>query len=833
MSFAEVRAPVGGVVVALRDVPDDVFAGGLAGDGLAVDPTSEEVVAPIAGTVTQLHRGRHALAVRSDAGLEILVHVGLDTVKLDGRGFTALVEKGARVTAGQPLLRFDADFVARHAKSLLTVVAVTAGGRPVRRASGLVEAGKGVLFEVEPAAASPGTGAAGAAVYSREVALPNAQGLHARPAAVLARAAQRFAARVRLRAGGASADAKSIVALLGLSTRQGDLVQLEADGPDAAAALAELERLLESGCGEAPGGPPLAPPARASAAAGELAGVPASPGVAVGVVVQYRAGPLELDPRGGTPQEERARLDAARREAALQLAALERGAPSRAELLRMQRALLDDPELVAPAEESVAAGQSAALAWHAATERRAAALEALESPLLRERAADLRDVGRRVLMALGAVQARVLALEPGSVLVAEELGPSELAALDETKLAALCTTGGGPTSHVAIVAQGLGLPAVCGLDPAALSLAAGTRVVVDGGRGVLAPDPPEARVEEVRAAMARRADERRSEQASAQALARTRDGRRIEVAANVKGLAEARAAVEGGAEAVGLLRSEYLFLGRDTAPSEAEQAETYRAIAGLLGPSRPLVIRTLDVGGDKPLPYLQLPAEKNPFLGVRGVRLSLDHPDLFRVQLRAICAAAPAGDVRVMFPMISGVDELRAARALLEEERRGARLQVGIMIEVPSAVALADHLAREADFFSIGTNDLTQYLLAMDRGHPSLAKKADAVHPAVLRGIASVVTAAHAHGRWVGVCGGVASEPLAVPLLVGLGVDELSVSVPSIAPVKAAIARWSVPECEALAAEALTKATAAEVRALLGTAGPGRAPAARLRKVGT
>jgi multiphosphoryl transfer protein len=299
----------------------------------------------------------------------------------------------------------------------------------------------------------------------------------------------------------------------------------------------------------------------------------------------------------------------------------------------------------------------------------------------------------------------------------------------------------------------------------------------------------------------------------------TTDGHRVEVVANIGDAKDARNAMTKGAEGVGLLRSEFVFLDRPRAPSEDEQAALYREIAEAVGGDRPLVIRTLDVGGDKPLPYLPIPREDNPFLGERGIRVGLDRPEILRTQVRAILRAADAGArLHVMFPMIATLPEWRAARGVFEEEsqRLGVdSVPLGIMVEVPSVAIMAPTFAAEVDFFSIGSNDLTQYTLAMDRGHPKLAPQVDGLNPAVLRLIQLAVDAAHDHGKWVGVCGGIGADPQAVPLLVGLGVDELSVSIPTIPSVKAQIRGLSLTDCQALAAEAITQDTAAAVRALV------------------
>jgi phosphocarrier protein FPr len=370
---------------------------------------------------------------------------------------------------------------------------------------------------------------------------------------------------------------------------------------------------------------------------------------------------------------------------------------------------------------------------------------------------------------------------------------------------------------VAILARSLGLPAVAGIDARALSLPDGTRVILFGGQGQLKVSPSDDLVESV-VETQRKGEARRQKQLqAAQDTAVTTDGHRIEVAVNVGGVAEALEAPALGAEGVGLLRSEFLFLERAFAPTEDEQFDSYSGVAKAMGPERPVVIRTLDVGGDKPLPYLPIPAEENPFLGQRGVRVCLNRPDVFRPQIRAILRASVFAKIHIMFPMVTTMAELRACKAVVREEEARLGLgpiPVGVMIEVPAAALCAHLLAREADFFSIGTNDLTQYTLAMDRGHPQLAARIDGLAPSVLRLIKMTVEAAKAHGRWVGVCGGIAGEPQAIPILVGLGVDELSVGLPLVPAVKARVREFSLQECRDLATRALEMEEASQVRAL-------------------
>ena len=845
LSNLRIIAPLAGILVPLDQVPDPVFAQKMVGDGISLDPISDELLAPVSGTVTQLHNAHHALTITTEEGIEVLVHIGLDTVMLRGGGFSPRVKIGDKVQVGQPVIGFDADHVARNARSLLTEIVVANVERVARMtpATGMVEAGRSVILELtlkDDGAGGQGAAgitvadaaAPGAEAQSDGIPLPNPAGLHARPAAVLAGAAKTFSSQIHLIRGNDKVNAKSLVAIMGLSTKQGDVVTVKATGPDADKAVAALASLIAEGCGEKPGEAPQ--PAAETAAttarafptdANEIAGVPASPGLAIGQIFQYRHDVVEVDQKGGASADERRKLDAALAEAGTQIEELKghmRDA-SKAKILDAHKELLEDPDLVNLALDGIAGGSSAAYSWREAFTRYAKQLEGLDNPLLRERATDIRDVGRRVLGLLAGVKQEKIEVPQDAILVAEDLAPSDIASIDRTRVLGFCTTSGGATSHVAIIARSFGIPAICGIDESALHLDDGAQVLLDGGRGMLRRNPNEAEVARAREQIARIAERRREELATAMQPAQTRDGHRIEVVANIRNADDALAAVAAGGEGVGLLRSEFLFDERDQAPSEDEQAKSYGAVAEVLGRGRPLIIRTLDVGGDKPLSYLPLPKEENPFLGLRGIRVSLDQPEMFRTQLRAILRAAPLSDLHIMFPMIATLEELRAAKRILAEEQAAtatetsaaASVKVGIMVEVPSAAVQADILAAECDFFSIGTNDLTQYTLAMDRGHPKLARQADGLHPAVLRMIKLTTDGARKHGKWVGVCGGIASDLIAIPVLIGLGVKELSVTVPTIPAIKAAIGRLSLSECQALADEVLALGTAEQVRARL------------------
>ncbi|KJK08042.1 phosphoenolpyruvate--protein phosphotransferase [Pseudomonas tussilaginis] len=666
---------------------------------------------------------------------------------------------------------------------------------------------------------------------SARIALANAHGLHARPAKVLAQLAKAFDGEVRLRlvdSGQAAVSAKSLSKLLSLGARRGQVLEIIAEPNVAAAALPALLAAIEQGLGEeveALAAPVAAAPAMfpepellAPLAGAVIQGVAAAPGIASGPAHIQVARDFDYPLRGESLPIERQRLQQALAAVNAEIEALIQRSQAKAigEIFITHQEMLADPDLGDEVDQRLRQGESAPAAWMAVIDNAARQQEALKDALLAERAADLRDIGRRVLAQLCG-EADSPAPEQPYVLVMEEVGPSDVARLDPTRVAGILTARGGATAHSAIVARALGIAAVVGAGDAVLLIAAGTALLLDGQRGRLQVAPP---ADELQRALAER--ERREQRLQ---LARehrfepavTRDGHAIEVFANIGDSKGIDAVVDQGAEGVGLLRTELIFMAHQQAPDEALQEAEYRRVLDGLG-GRPLVVRTLDVGGDKPLPYWPIAKEENPFLGVRGIRLTLQRPQVMESQLRALLRAAGDRPLRIMFPMVGQLEEWQQARAMVErlrEEISVSDLQLGIMIEVPSAALLAPVLAREVDFFSIGTNDLTQYTLAIDRGHPSLSAQADGLHPAVLQLIDMTVRAAHAHGKWVGVCGELAADPQAVAVLLGLGVDELSVAARSIAEVKAQVRELNYEHARQLAQQALLQGSASAVRALV------------------
>jgi phosphocarrier protein FPr len=663
-------------------------------------------------------------------------------------------------------------------------------------------------------------------------------GLHARPAARWVDSARRTRAQLRVRRGDEAADPRSLVSLLRLGLREGDRVVVSAEGDGAAEALVAMKATI---VGLTPQEKADAAKAAANAAARAAApgwtppapmpsipGISASPGLAVGRVHVVR--PVEIVvPDVPLPLVEGGnRLNEAIDATKQQLAVLaddtgRRLGASEAGIFKAQAEFLADADLVTLACQLMVEGHGPAWAWHEAVSRTADRIASVSNPLLAARAADLRDVGRRVLARLAPELKTATATaelpEGPVILVADDLTPSDTAGLDATRIVALATARGGPTSHTAILARTLGLPALVAAGEAVLDLSEGATAILDGAGARLWLDPNEAAIasahERINAEAARRA--RESEDRAAPAV--TTDGHAVEIAANVNAPDQAALALELGAEGVGLMRTEFLFLERSVAPNEDEQTEIYARMLDALG-GRPLIVRALDIGGDKQVDYLGLPREANPFLGVRGARLLLRRPDLMEPQLRALYRAAKGGrKLSIMFPMITSLQEivvLRAACERIRAELAAPNVPLGIMVEVPSAAILADLFAPHVDFFSIGTNDLTQYALAIDRQHPELAAEADSLHPAVLRLVAATVKGAAMHGRWVGVCGGIAGDPFGACLLAGLGVNELSMTPRDVPTVKARLRGASFADLQRLAAEALACDSADRVRALEG-----------------
>ncbi|WP_437784077.1 phosphoenolpyruvate--protein phosphotransferase [Sorangium sp. So ce1097] len=766
----------------------------LGTDATAIAAALERVCGP-AGAVVLMDLGSAILS--AETALELVdPELGARTRLSGGPIVEGAVAAAVRAAAGGTV-----DQVAADARQALAAKIAQLGEGPAAPEAGA-------------AATAPEAGAAAAtapeAVAALDVALADPNGLHARPAAHLIARAASFDAAITVENvtnGRGPVPTAGLIALASLAARRGDVLRLRATGRQSAEAVEALAALLRR---EVKAAVP------AAIAVSGLA-IPVSPGVALGPLVRLeRSIPQVPETTVDDPAAEAERLRRALGLAAQDLASALRGS----DILDAHQALLCDPALVDEALARIARERcNAAWAFCQATDAAAAIYRQLEDPYLRAREADVHDVGNAVVRALLGGAAGTLPEGPPAVVVADDLTPSEAARLDAARVLGVIDRRGGPTSHAAILLRAAGIPAVAGAA-ALVPESGGARAGLDGATGEVWIDP------EPGTALAierRRATQRASRRPPAARDGRLRlaCGREVELWANVAGPSDARAARDAGALGVGLLRTEVPFLGRLDEPGEDEQAallaDTFAVFAGA-----PIVVRTLDAGGDKALPYLALEPETNPGLGVRGVRLSLSRPALLEAQLRAILIAGRGHDVRVLVPMVSTAAEVSAVRAALERAHEALAaagrphlwpVATGIMVEVPSAALMAERLARHVDFFSIGTNDLTQHTLAAERGHPRLHALADPAHPSVLRLVRAVVEAGHAAGRPVSVCGEAAGDPDVAPLLVGLGVTQLSMCPSAFDAVEDALAGATFAELAAAAEEALAVDEASAARA--------------------
>ncbi|MEI2556252.1 phosphoenolpyruvate--protein phosphotransferase [Acinetobacter pittii] len=661
----------------------------------------------------------------------------------------------------------------------------------------------------------------------RSVVLANAHGLHARPATHLVNLTKSFQGDMQVAVDeGNFVSAKSLTRLLALGCKRGQTLRFIAEPEtDAVEALDKVILAVQQGLGEE------VEPIQSSDIKVEQSseipshskplsantGIAASSGLAFGPVHVIKPKVYQYERMGLSVKAEKEKLDIALhavKNNIHQVIAKSEVAEIK-QIFQAHLEMLDDPDLINGVYQKINLNLSAPAAWHEHIEAAAKQQAALPDRLLAERATDLRDIGDRVLAQLCG---EVIIEEPKEpyILIMYDVGPSDVARLNKDRVAGILTAVGGASAHSAIVARALGIPAIVGAGDQVLDIEQKSSLLINGDTGAFILNPNAQQIEQAKQERELQKKIREEAERHSQEPAITLDQHQIEIAANLGKVQATPHAVECGAEAIGLLRTELVFMAHSSAPSEATQEADYRIVLDALA-GRPLVVRTLDVGGDKPLPYLPIAGEENPFLGLRGIRLTLRQPELLRQQLIALLKAADDRPLRIMFPMIGRVEEWRAAKAILDEVKATypcADLQVGIMIEVPSAALLAPILAQEVDFFSIGTNDLTQYTLAIDRGHPILSAEADGLHPSILQLIDQTVKAAHKHGKWVGICGELAADPKAVPILMGLGVDELSMSPNSIPLVKAQIRTLNYSQAQVLAKRALECDSATAVRQL-------------------
>lgn len=814
----QVLSPADGNLVPLEQVPDPAFSERMLGDGIAVAPTAGFTAAPFDGKVVSIHKALHAVVVERE-GLQVLIHVGVETVNLKGQGFRALVEAGQTVKAGDKLTEFDLDFIAQNAPSNWVIMIVTSpdGASVTPAQAGPVEAGKSFVFSIAGVSGenTPVQTAPAQWISSRTVTIFNPNGLHARPAGKLAALAKQYPFPIEIVKGENSADVKSLVSVMGLSIDRGSQISLRAPQtqPQAAEALEKLISEIENGLGEDINGQTAEVPS--SAAVSQA--LTACDGIAFGKAFQFADSQFSFSENAASPAQEKELfsqvLSAVKQELEQEA---EEATASTQEILRAHQEILQDPFLLTQTENHIQAGKSAAAAFNEAVRASIDVLKKTKNRFLMERISDFKDVRKRLLQQLcGPAQAQEIT--PDCILIASDLLPSDLA-LFQGRVKGVILANGSPTAHVSILLRNMGIPAVVSAGEHVLDIVAGTEIILHASQAVFYTDPSAEKREEMKKLYDLHLLQNQKNQQAALHAAATQDGVAVFVEGNAGKEEEALLCAQNGADGLGLVRTEFLFFQRNTPPTAEEQQRTYQAVVSALE-GKPVTLRTLDVGGDKPVSYMPLPPEENPIVGLRGVRNYRQYRDLFLQQIRAMLQVKPVENLRIMLPMVAFVEEFLEYKKLIEQEKKSLGIdtpvQIGVMIEVPSAALLAEQLAAHADFFSIGTNDLTQYTLAIDRGHKTLCAQADPLHPAVLRLIDLTCQGAKKYGKPVAVCGAVAGDLQAVPLLIGLGVTELAVGAASVAPVKARVRSLNQKACAQTARQALTLTSSAEVRALV------------------
>lgn len=822
----EVFSPVSGTVIPLSQVPDPVFSEKMLGDGAAIDPVENFVFAPFDGKVINLNKNLHAITL-SNGKLEVLVHIGLETVQLKGKGFKAHVQDGATITKGQKLIEFDKDFILKNAPSAWVICVVTAPmDTPVVLREGATKTGQR-LFTVGAGNTTAQDASGTAVLRSEPVTIVNPNGLHARPAGVLAQAAKKFPFTLTLHKGDHSCDAKSVVGIMSLALNAQDTLVICAHTTEEAKAkeaIKVLTDLINSGLGEkgaVPSGNTAPAAATAPVTLKAKAGTPvkglcACSGLAEGKTFLFKHEEVSFRENSSNRDDEKMLFEDCQLVLAETLKQKVENAANKSEkaITNAHLEMLQDPFLSQETLNLIAQGKTAAYSFNEAVRKSIDLLRQTGSTFLTERIADFKDLRRQMILLLNGQKDTSYTFEKGSIILAEDLLPSDISHFGE-EVCGVVLTHGSPTAHVSILLRNKNVPTLVATGADFAEVPNGTVSFVDGTEGVLYLAPSDKDAQELHTRCVRAHEEEKANREKRFAAAATKDGTKVEIGGNINSEEDAKIACESGADSLGLVRTEFLFLQEVEAPAEEKQYKEYQGIVSAMK-DKPVTLRTLDIGGDKPVRYLTIAPEENPMLGSRGVRIYDDNLDLFRTQVRAMLRVKPTSALRIMLPMVGFPAEMQHFRQIIEGEKQKLgvkeKVQIGMMVEIPAAALMAEQFAQYADFFSLGTNDLTQYTLAIDRGHKVLSTQADGLSPAVLHLIGLTCSGAEKYNRPVAVCGAMAGDLQAVPLLIGLGVRELAVGAGAIAGVKALVRRLRLADCQEAASQALYLSSAKEVR---------------------
>ncbi|MDR0484964.1 MAG: phosphoenolpyruvate--protein phosphotransferase [Alphaproteobacteria bacterium] len=868
MKNEKIFSPIAGQIIQIEQVADPVFAEKMLGDGIAVRPqlTKGFVVAPCDGEIKTLHSSKHAVSILSNEGYELLIHTGIDTVSLEGKGFESFITIGQKVKKGDKLLGVDFDFISKNAPAYDVIMLITnatdkttlvkntnqniSDGEEIFTISSQDSQGSSKggffskLFGSKGEKESPAVEAKPAPqeVKSSEVSsdlltIINPTGVHARPASRILQMANKYSSQVELVAGEKKANAKSVVAILGLGLKLNDKVKVVAKGDDAAKAVAEISADIIAGLGEAEGHGEAEKKSSVASSAPEvkaekninvdfskealLSGVLAAPGLFIGQAFIVKKEEIAVEENSKNSNELKTLEDSLVNVRKTLTADIEKAKSlkqtTKVEVFSAHLTILDDPMLFDFAKEVIAKGKTAAFAWRSSVNNSIEILKSTKDALLIERVADLKDLERRVIYNILGVKEERISYPVNSIIVAEDFVPSDLAQLDDNVKGVVLALGSA-TSHVSLILRNMGIPALVAVGKAVLGIKNNMPLILDANEGSLTVNPNSQKLEEIKSKSEKLEKVKAENVSNAKLPATTTDGRTIKVKGNVSNGNEAHKAFELGGEGVGLLRTEFLFFNTPTEPSVAEQHQLYQyAVDAMQGGS--VTLRTLDVGGDKPLSFVKIGEEENPIMGLRGVRNYFNNTEVFLNQVRAILKVKPLMLCKIMIPMVAEISEVVKAKEMIMAEMAKLgikeKVEIGTMIEVPSAALIADRMAKYVDFFSIGTNDLAQYTLAMDRGNPNLTARLKNLNPALLKLIKLTVDGGLKHGKPTAVCGAMASEVESIPILIGLGIDELSTSMKSIPDVKALVRKLSYKKCVEVANKALEMESSEDVIALV------------------
>lgn len=814
-------SPIKGFLVDISKVPDDAFAQKMLGDGVAFAPQENYICAPTDALIKNIHQCLHAIVLEKD-GFEILIHIGIDTVTLKGRGFKALVKEGDSVKQGQKLIEFDKDYIAQNTPSnlIIMVIASPLEVNLIKENIALVTETTKVFTAARQEEKNPAfTPILDQKTYTQDIIISNKTGLHARPAGEVATLAQSFKnTNISLVKGQKLADAKSMVEILGLSLEYGDKVQIKTMGEDAEFAALEIKNFILRELKDSLIQTEQKITEQNKTGEISFKGTGIFDGLAIGKAYILKENQCNIEEKSKlTIAQELAKFNASLKQVKASLDKERHaiyGQKDREEILLAHITILEDPFLIKETEQLIEKGFSSAFAFSTAIKRAVEVLKKANSDVLRARVADFIDLETRVISVLTGASYGLPKFSEDTIIITRELLSHNLNEFGE-HVAGIVMAEGSTLSHVSIMLKTLGIPTVIGVGQEILNIQNGADLIVDSKLGAVTVNP--SNISELRQKAESLKTHRIENLSHAFEPAKTKDGIEIIVAGNIGNIEQARQSAQQGAQGIGLVRTEFLFATSKTEPTEQEQYEIYQKIVDLQN-GNSVIIRTLDVGADKPIPFIPQIKEENPILGRRGIRTSFTNVEMLKTQLRAIMRVKPYGTAKIMLPMVTFIEEISTVMRFVKEEQEKLgidKVSVGMMVEVPAAALMAGDFAKFVDFFSIGTNDLTQYTLALDRAHPTLNFLSDTLNPAVLRMIQLTVEGAKQEHKPVGVCGAIASEPAGAILLIGLGVQSLSVVPSAIADIKALIRNLDFTKCKQVAEQALRCKSAGEVRTLV------------------